>query len=301
MADFSNEHVGGYHITQLNHGRCLRLVQSNGNLLPQIPKQFRTNKVLCAAVKSSPKVIRQIPANEITSEMYEIARSKDPSLSGYNPNKIFTYGDYLTMFRNKEIPLEMLIDRTPEENKQYVCSEVAAHNIFLFHQIPEKFRTKKMFIKAIKAGIKNVQECIPKEFMDQEMYEILSKESCIKLSEIPDEFLNTKIAETFLHLNACYMPKLPERLITKELIIKCICKYRHSLIYIPKHKLDEDIYKIHFAVSKDLLSVPTEYWTEDMVMFYYVNKNYLQKPLHFDRLPDSMKTYRVRMLLNGMY
>lgn len=301
MSEYTYEHVGGIHISQLTRGRCLRLVKSNGNLLPQIPKHLRTDDVLYAAVKSSPNVIKRIPPDEITNEMFEIAYSKDRSVLAYKPDANFDYTQCLAMFRKREMPLTKLLANTPEEHLQYVCNNVTNHNIDLFHQIPERFRNKEMVIKAISSKVKDVVKCIPKELLDQEMYEVLARHSCIQLSDIPDEFINTRVAEYFLYLDSTYIKKLPERLITKDLIIKCICQSRFiSIQDCPSHLLDEDVYKIYFAVKKNIHAVPVKYWTEDMVMIYYAEKSYYQKSLYFDHLPDHLKTARVRMLMNAM-
>jgi hypothetical protein len=297
MSVGSFEYVGGFHHSQLTPEICVRLVQSNGKLLLRIPKHLRTNEVLVAAVRSAPKVIKDLHPKEITPEMYRVAVEKDRSLVKFIPNACRDWKDYLELWKVNDTTFDMLIENTPAEFLPDVYEETHLNQHKLLEFIPEAYRTRVMCERSIKAYLKNVLSLIPKKFLDQEMYNFLVSYNAVKIDQIPDPFITEELALNMVRMEARIFAKIPTRLVNRKFVIKAY-KQNYDLIhYINKAYMDRDLYKMQFARTCNLDGIPTQYWSEDMILSHMLyRQNWGRKKLTLAEIPEELHTELIKTL-----
>lgn len=291
------EYISGYHISQLNPEICLRLVQGNGMLLPRIPRNLRTNEVLIAAVKSAPKVIKQLDTDDITKEMYDIAVSKDKKLAKFAPSAILTVNDYIELWKTNDISYDALLSYIPEKYLPNVYDAVVNTNAKYLAVVPYDYRTRKMCELAISRGLPGVVSLIPSEFMDQKMYNNLVSGNLIEFKQIPEKFLSSSIITILLGRNSSYLNVIPESLLTKRHAMFCILDYRYDIDKIPKKLLDKDIYELYFAVSHNLKKIPKEYWNTSMLLSYVTYFQWHRRGLTLADIPEHLQSDAVKFAI----
>jgi hypothetical protein len=297
MSAGSFEYVGGFHHSQLTPEICVRLVQSNGKLLTRIPKHLRTNEVLVAAVRSAPKVIKDLHPKEITPEMYRVAVDKDQSLVKFIPNACRNWKDYLELWKINDTTFDMLIENTPTEFLPVVYEETHSNNHKLLKFIPEHYRTRIMCERSIKAYLPDVLQLIPKNFLDQEMYNLLVSFNAVKIDQIPDPFITEELALNMVRSDAGVFARLPTRLVTRKFVIKAYQKNYDLIHYINKAYMDRDLFKMQFARTGSLTGIPTEHWSEDMILSHMLyQRSWGRRQLTLEEIPEHLRTELIRTL-----
>lgn len=294
----SFEYVGGFHHSQLTPEICVRLVQSNGKLLLRIPSYLRTNDVLVAAVRSAPRIIKDIHPREITDEMYRVAVEMDRSLVQFIPNACRTWQDYLELWKTGNIKFETLIQNTPVEHLQTMYNEVIDANPKLLKHVPAAYRTRETCVTCILANVPDVFDLIPKHLLDQDMYNLLVEKTHISPKLIPEGYFTESIAEKLVCYSSENLQYIPKQYITKALIVKCMSSYQANIKNIPTEHLDADVYKLHFARSLSLEGIPTQYWTEEMILIHHNRRAWHRCKLYFEHFPKHLQTDLVKLVLS---
>lgn len=291
------EYVGGFHYSQLTEAVCIRLVQGCGKLVVRIPKHLRTNAVLIAAVKSAPKVIKDIDPSEITKEMYAEAVSKDPSVVKYIPGVCRTWEHNLELWKSGNMTLSGLLASTPIDHMDDIYTAIVEKQLWYLPNVPEQYRTREMCFKYIKGRYPGASKYIPHQFLDQEMYELLAG-GHIDFYDIPEKFRNLKVKMEFVALNSKYITYLEP--LTKELIVQAYKRNNGVFKSVPKKYMDASLYKLAFAETKKILEIPTEYWTEDMIITTLKGswRDWERTKLTLKDIPEHLRTDLVKLLVD---
>lgn len=241
MTDTKHD-IGGFHVDKLNEDICLRLVQSNGRRLLQMPRRFRTVEIKLAAVKSFPNIILLLNSSEITGEMYRMAVEKNPKLLKHLPENIKAYSEYLSMWRNNIITFADMIKKTPTDQLSKLYHQIVLMNPENIKAVPVLYRTRSMCYLASSLG-SDVLMYIPREYLDQEMYNSIATNNPHILSYIPEKYR------------------------TRDMCFNAINNGLYSVLnYIPKEYLDQEMYDV--LVRKKYITIekiPTAFLTENII------------------------------------
>ncbi len=288
------EYVGGFHVSDLTPAICMRIVQSNGKNFLRIPAEMQTPELATAAIKSAPKLIKEISPRLIASEAYRFAIMKDPSLAKFVPNALRSYQDYLALWKVNDTTLAMLISNTPTDKLPEIYEEISNHNPAMIAQIPEHYRTRSICISAINAGVEDVFRYIPDSQRTTEIYTLLIDKFMIGLQHIPREYLTERTIIKYISHRSEYFKQVPADLVTNN-IVMCYVRYSHSLTYVPAKFLTRDIYVL-YSMYGNILDIPVEYWTEEMILRAASRRGWNRIPLKFAQIPARFQTDLVKCM-----
>lgn len=288
-----DEHVGSFHISQLTPDVCIRLVQSNANLLERLPKHLRTEAVLIAAIKAKPTIIKSIHPSELTNEMCRIAIEKNNKLGMFASSEYITHLNYLELWKSGDIKLERLIYCTPNEHLPFIYSEVFKKDGNLFTNIPEQYRTIDMVNSLINLCISRIGsiplvDLIPEKFLNDNMYKTLAEKNLIPFGKIPKHCLNEQIVQNFLKTSASCMASIPEIFITKENIILCLWHHSDAIRRIPEKYLTPELYSLFVLMHpSSIRMVPERFWTVSMVLQSCMLRSHHR--LRLEEIPEHLR------------
>lgn len=111
---------------------------------------------------------------------------------------------------------------------------------------------------------------------------------------IPEQFITERIINIYLKRDSETLLKIPESVITKEIVMKfALSNLGFKLKYVPAKFLDKDVCIIYAARHTFHISeIPKEYWTEMMII-----KHTEFYKLDLESVPEHLRTDLVRFVL----
>lgn len=274
---------------ELNH--TIYVLRSNGNVIKNIPDEFKTREMCDIAVASAGSTIQYVPdkfLNQTISHMALLQSRKNAKFIklAYLPKneleKVISDPLTLVIFlsRNREsmdhiqkivmfsypqhlqlIPKELM----SVETMQYIIEK---HKPSKYLAIPKKYQTIDMqFNRLIDDRISYID--YPKELKTLETVNRLIDAKLIHIKNIPDEWLTAEMCMQILKYDYSNLAELPSRFLTEPIILSIVVNTNSGATIPEKYMISKtiiDFCNIKFENISDKFKTDTWY-VKQFLMF----------------------------------
>lgn len=204
-----SDNVGHVPPDVLDEEYCYLLVTITPSLLRNIPQQFRTPKVLQAAVNQNPAVIRSLHDTEITQPLADLAVTRNPRSLEDIPRKFKTY----TMCRQVVRQAENMLFWVPKKYRDPdLCLDSARTGLKTLCHVPEPLRSEEICYLCVVADSSNIRD-VPDASKSQRCCLAAVRQNVAHIQHVPDAFITLELCESFTPPTyAKYSEYIPEHL-----------------------------------------------------------------------------------------
>ena len=230
---------------------CDRAFRKNLWSLADIPDQFKTAEMCMKAVRESGFLLEHVPDKLKTTEMCKIAVKDDGNGTPYVSESLYDKELAKLVLKNPGsmvYPLKII----PKQFLDYDMCKYAVTNIWgSLQDVPEEYKDYELCLCAVKNDPRSVQ-FVPYEYLmpdvvlaaaqrwDAFQYvpdEKKTEEACLeyisngavvedgKLKYIPERMINKRICEKAFQTDVRTIRGIPEKYVTKEMLLKVVKEY----------------------------------------------------------------------------
>jgi len=248
---------------------------------PQNPRviykiKHKLNQELCEkAFATNPDVYTELPQQYLTPEMTEKYVSLPDASWYYIPTAMRNKEIFIKLYSNlsSENKIKLLkgngyrIDYDPSYITKEMAEEVLGLDITVIERIPNDFITEDHSKKAIEVDGSYLR-FVPMKYRTKKLCEkAFNNNPAETIEHIPVQFHTLEMHKKVIDIRAVYISRIPEEVLSDEIIRYALSKSAASLGGIPEERRTEEICNYASSVSATAFShIPNKYKTYDICL-----------------------------------